>query len=540
VLICLTALAFRLNAIGFGLPALYDPDEPFFIITALKLLKHGTLNPGWFGHPGTTTLYTLALIEMAALGVGLASGRFASIQAFAAAVPIDPGIVVLPGRLFFVACALVCVLLTWAIGRRAFGERVGLAAAALLAVNAVHIAWSQVIRTDVQATMFMLASVWFAMRAGEDGRMKNFLLAGALAGVACATKWPAATVIAAPIGAALWRWRTDHQGKAAARACALTIAAALAGTFLASPYLLLDFHTVIADVSGEVRSQHLGATGGSPLYDLGWYALGPVRGSMGWVGLIAIPFGALLMARHPNPARIAVLAAAVAFLIAICSQRLVWDRWLLPAIPFLTIFVAVAIDTLARAARRRSRAAREGWTFATLFVLVLVPSCLAARAQSIERRHDTRALASAWAIGRFPFGSRVLVEHPAMNLIRQPWHFLFPLGREGCVDAMHLLRSEGVVSDVQKSRGESPVVDIGTVSPERLSTCRADYAILTNYDRYLAEPGRFPREVTSYRRLLSRMRIVAVFRPSPGAIGGPVVRIAAACHPASMENLCTQ
>ena len=62
-LILLVALAWRLNNIGFGLPSMYDPDEPIFMIKALHLLADGTLNPGWFGHPGSTTIYLVALID---------------------------------------------------------------------------------------------------------------------------------------------------------------------------------------------------------------------------------------------------------------------------------------------------------------------------------------------------------------------------------------------------------------------------------------------------------------------------------------------
>src|SRR6185369_14130759 len=80
------ALALRLYGIGFGLPALLDPDEPLFIISALKLLGQHTLNPGWFGHPGTTTIYSLAIIYASIGGAALASRQFADISSFVAYV----------------------------------------------------------------------------------------------------------------------------------------------------------------------------------------------------------------------------------------------------------------------------------------------------------------------------------------------------------------------------------------------------------------------------------------------------------------------
>jgi hypothetical protein len=65
------------------------------------------------------------------------------------------------------------------------------------------------------------------------------------------------------------------------------------------------------------------------------------------------------------------------------------------------------------------------------------------------------------------------------------------------------------------------------VSPERLDSCRADYAILTYYDLYRAEAQRFPKELQTYKSLLAGGRTIALFAPRPGRAGGPFVRIVA-------------
>jgi hypothetical protein len=51
--------------------------------------------------------------------------------------------------------------------------------------------------------------------------------------------------------------------------------------------------------------------------------------------------------------------------------------------------------------------------------------------------------------------------------------------------------------------------------------------VITHYDRYLADPGRYAAELSSYRRILRGGRARAVFRPVHGVSGGPVVRIVA-------------
>ena len=51
----LAALLMRLHGIGFGLPALNDPDELMFELGAIRMMRTLSLDPGWFGHPATTT-----------------------------------------------------------------------------------------------------------------------------------------------------------------------------------------------------------------------------------------------------------------------------------------------------------------------------------------------------------------------------------------------------------------------------------------------------------------------------------------------------
>jgi hypothetical protein len=141
--VLLLAAGLRLASVGFGLPALNDPDEPLFVMTALEMLRDHTLNPGWFGHPGTTTLYGLALTSYLAAATGIVAGRFADAHAFVSAVYADPGIIFLPGRLLIVASGVVCVWLTYRIGTRIADRRIGLLAAFFLAINAVHIQYSR-------------------------------------------------------------------------------------------------------------------------------------------------------------------------------------------------------------------------------------------------------------------------------------------------------------------------------------------------------------------------------------------------------------
>lgn len=523
--ILLVAIGWRLHNIGFGLPSMYDPDEPIFMITALRMLTEGTLNPGWFGHPGSTTIYLVALIDAAVAGAGIASGRYAGVGEFARAAYADPALLFVPARVAMALLGTLCVWLTYLLGKRLHGNATGLIGAGLLALNGLHIAWSQVIRTDIHASVFMLACLLFCARIAEEGRLRDYVLAGAFAGFATATKWPAATVFIAVIGALLLSIRSGERPPA--RLLLAATAAAIAAIFLASPFIFLDWQTVLANVSGEVKSGHLGHTGGGFLDNLFFYLSKPVASSMGIVGLLLAVGGGVTAAILAPTARWTAIPAAIAFLALICSQNLIWSRWVLPVVPLLCLFAAFAVVRLGALAARPLGMTRPGLAIAALAIAASLPALAGAIAQARERSNDTRAQAADWAEAHIPAGSRVVFEHLELRVRGQPWRILFPVGDAGCIDGVGALKAGVNFDKVQQLRRGSPIVDLGNVSPHRIESCRADYAVLAYYDLYLREADRFPAELANYRILLAGGRTVALFGPQPGRAGGPVVRIVA-------------
>lgn len=526
LLLLAVALVIRLHNIGFGLPSLYDPDEPMFMLTALKLPLQQTLNPGWFGHPGSTTIYLIALIDVFVVAIALATGAYPDLHTLVTAAYANPALLFIPARLAMVGLALLSIWLTYVLGRRINGTATGLIAAAFLAFNSLHIAWSQVVRTDIHASVFVLAALIFAVQAARDGSLKAWLLAGLMTGFAAATKWPAASVFVALIGVALLRGQSKHPWKQQAGALAAAGAAVLAGVFIASPYILLDWQTVLRNVTGEIRSGHLGHTGGPFFDNLGWYLHHQVAGTMGWIGLAAVAAGMVIVAVRNPIARSTLIPATLAFLTLICLQNVIWSRWILPAMPALCIFAAVAFAWIAeQAAARMPIGGRPA--LAGIAILSLVPSVSGAIAQDAERANDTRSQAARWAVKHIPPGSSVVIEHLELKLRDQPWKILFPLGEAGCMDAVQLLKSNVGYDKVQKMRSGSPIVDLGNVNPQRAASCRTNYAILTYYDLYKHEAKNFPREMATYEQVLAGGRTVAIFRPRTGHSGGPIVRIVA-------------
>lgn len=526
-LILAVALALRLHMIGFGLPSMYDPDEPFFILKAYEMLDGRTLNPHWFGHPGTTTLYLVMLVEVGVVLVGLLLGQWSGVNEFATAVYADPGLVFIPARVCMALIGVGCVWLTYVAGRKLYGRSAGLLAAALLALNGLHIAWSQVVRTDIQASLFMMACLFFAARASNNGRLRDFLLGGAMVGLAAATKWPAASIAVALIGAAASLIRHGQPVAATVRKLVLGGTASIAALLTVSPFLILDWRTATADMLAEGKPAHLGHTGNGPLANLLWYLDGQVIGTMGWIGLVAIVIGLVVTLRSPTPARWTLVPAALAFLVLLAAQNLIWSRWILPLLPMLALLAAAGGVAVIRAIKSRVRNSARGSVRPVIAAALLFPSAAGAWGAMNERANDTRDQAAAWAVQNFPAGSTVVLEHLQLGLRDQPWTFLFPLGASGCLDGKKLLSAKVKYDDVQSKRQGAKIVDLGNIPADRLPTCRADYAILSYYDLYLAERSRYPQQLATYRALLGDGRTLALFRPKKGEVGGPVIRIVA-------------
>lgn len=519
-LILLAAFVIRLQSISFGLPAITDMDELMFELGAIRMITGGQLNPQWFGHPATTTMYMLALVAVGVFGFGVITGRFADVDGLLAAVYNNPGVLVLPQRIGIALFAVLGIALACRLASRLFDRPTGLATAAILAVSPVHIHYSQLLRSDMMATTFMLATMLCALAYAREGGRRAFIGAILCLALAITTKWPFALTLLALVGALVLRWRSGLLG---GRAVIGLSALALLGTLIAmvaiSPFLLIEFRTVVANLSGEVQVHHLGATGGGPLENAWWYASGALVRALGLTGLALAALG-LWLARGRREVIAIALVPGIAMYALACSQNIVWERWVLGVVPLLAMFAAHALVRIVAAVRVR-RPGLAGPALATaLLAAVLIPLFVNAEADARERMNDTRLMASAWLRAHAAPGSTIFVEHFAFDLVDSEFDYVFPLGAAGCKDARGLISGRIDNAMVESSREGRTNIDYGTVEPALLGTCRADYAVLSQYSRYYAEKDRFPREYANYRRLIDQGTVVAEFRPARGVAGG--------------------
>ncbi len=473
------AVFLRLWGIAYGLPNAYQPDEPFLVGVAVRMLGDGDLNPHFWDYP-TLQMYSLLVL-------------YAARQALAPAIPAlqAPGVEYLLGRLLNVAYAAGTLVVVYVVGRRLLDRWAGVAAAALVGSSYLHNLMSHVLKVDVPATFGCALVLAAALLLLERPSYGWYAAAGAAVGFATSAKYPVATVAVVVVAAhvAAWRWRSLRELPRLGVAGLSSVAVFL----LASPYVVLDFAGFYRDwYANDVlwaATGHEGAEGDVALTYLRWLFLGQ-DAPLAWLALLG---GAELLRRRP------VLAAIVAVFPLIYYGELasLWQvrfhTYLLPTYPFLAVLGAYGVATLVRLAISRGGAATAA--AATVLGLALgLQLYSAAEYSALLASGDARDVALEWIVANVPAGARVV--------------------REGYTPSLPSDRYR--VTELWRAIDQDPAWYRGE---------KVQYLVLGKlmYGRYFADPARYSEQVERYRRLLADATLVQrVEGPMMGARGGEV------------------
>ena len=398
--VILVATAVRLYGLNWdgGLGA--HPDERFLVGVAEGLRWPDRLNPLEVA-PGFA--YGHLLPYLVAMAAGMVRG-------------VDS---LLVGRVLVALFDVGTVALTYALGRRLYGERIGLLAAAFVALMVAHVQQAHFCTVDGPVTFFTLGALLFAARLAEHGRTGDAWVAGAWAGLALGTKTSAVLFIL-PLGVAVaispaWPKPGLRQGFAAA-------AGALATFALTNPFALISFpsfwHNVreqAALVRGALDAPYTRQFHGT------WPYLYPVaqqvRWGMGWLAGLAA-FGGLVYAvwravqEPPRRAEWVVLSWMVPSFAFVGALYVKFPRYLLPLTPVLAVYGARLLLHERRRPQPRSRLT-TGDLFAVLALGGSLLRCLAFLGQ--YRLPHPWLAASEWFADHVPQGATVAVEqwdHP--------------------------------------------------------------------------------------------------------------------------------
>ncbi|MBI4711046.1 MAG: glycosyltransferase family 39 protein [Candidatus Omnitrophica bacterium] len=380
--ICAAGFLLRCVGLGFGLPELYHADEPIVVNHAMAY-GTGDFNPHFFQIPPL---------------VSYLFGKFPNPDAFADLFFTNPTSFYLAGRFFMgVIPGTLTILAVYGLARRLMDRRAALWAALLMAVCFGHVRDSHYIYTDIPLTLALVAAVWAALRLWERGSLKDYVLAGAMVGLCTAIKYNAALVGGAYAMAHLLR-QEKWTRKIFSGRFWLGVAACL-GVFIGTnPFCVLDFSSFWQGLSRQGQAQTF----------VGWthhlsYSL---AGAMGPAAVVAALAGMGLAAWEKRGPVWIVLGFIVPFYFGITFFGQHHDRYVLPLIPFLTIFLAFLLDWLAQ------RISARRWVVHVLLVcFALTMLAKSAYSDWLFCRSDSRTLAKQWIEAHIPAGTKIALDH---------------------------------------------------------------------------------------------------------------------------------
>ncbi|MDO8585554.1 MAG: glycosyltransferase family 39 protein [Armatimonadota bacterium] len=500
LVIVAAAAALRLWAIGFGLPYEYRCDEGTIIAVAFKIAK-GDPNPHFFGYP-TLLIYLHTICYLVYYGISRLLGVMHSPEDMAMMRLVDPTNFYLIGRTITVIAALGTVYVVYLIGRRAWGQRAGLLAAAFLAVAHLHVRDSHYGTTDVPATFLACLAVLFAVRAYQEQSGRLLPFAGILAGLAASVKYPLAISIVPVFAACLLQSKGAAKSSRFLKLVKVGFLAALAFA-VTSPFVLIDQHGFLRGFGGQVEHMQVGHGGIDQgpgwLFHLKWTIWRGIGGPFTIAAIVGIILG---LARRRRVDLI-IFSFPIVFYAIVGSFHTHFARYVLPVVPFAALAAAYLTDWITESLGRAA-GARIG--LAALLVLalsIMIPSARSAILQDLIRaRDDTRTIAAAWIESHIPSNSRIAMTkwgRPDLRLNKAAVQKHSQLGWLDPEGNRRLIRA------IPRFRAVYEIITMGYLDQEKVDIYydvskvvekRAEYVVTASYPSiYWDTPDRFDREL---------------------------------------------
>ena len=404
VLIVASGLALRLVNLDHGLPFVWSLDEGTHFTNRAVLMFRDGLDPGYYQNPPlfTELVHVLLRVMYGPLGFAFELRAGNVVDEF----DRDPTNIWVAARAVAAVLCMAGVVAAYWAGRRLWGPREGLVAAALLAFSFLAVTYSRVAVSDAGALVGVALALYGCVRVAEEGRRRDALLAGGAIGLAVSFKYTAGLLLLPLAIAAAARMRTDGRGRAALAFAAGAVAAATAFVAL-NPVLLPNLVELRTDLRGQAEITanvpKPGQEGGGLSYyidSLGW--------GLGWAAALAAVAGAALEARRNGLRALILVTFPMALFIYLALQSRYFGRWLLPAYPALALLAGAA---LVRAAALVRRPALRAAALAALTLVALAqPLAAGARTAAVLGRDDTREQLRDFLVRRFAPELRLSVE----------------------------------------------------------------------------------------------------------------------------------
>lgn len=400
LLILLAAFVLRFMGTWYGLPSLYNSDEPFNVVNALAYGARQSLEPTYFVYPAFYSYILLAVYGLFFI-VGRISGVFASALDFGAAYFIDPTGLFWVGRLLSVVLGVGAVWCVFKTGERFFSRRTGLLAAGALTFSFAHADVCHWILPEAAVTLMCALALYLILRFAQAPSTRANLLAGLVCGLAISTKYNAG-FIALPFLLAGFQPYARERVQLV-KHLALGLLSLLAGFLLGSPYWLLSFSSYWQDLQYSFSHVGAGMVGHIRSVPLVWPLFELVASDWG-VGLLFVAgFFFVFFQRQKQEMVLLSFVLSTLLFVGLWSRSGV--HYLAPLFPALALLAAVFIEQILR--RIPNRAVQ-----ATLLLSLFLPPGVKIAVQDIRlAQTDTRTLAKEWIESNLALESMIAYEN---------------------------------------------------------------------------------------------------------------------------------
>jgi hypothetical protein len=185
VVVFILALGLRVWGIDFGLGLDYHNDESGKVKDIISFVSGNTLTKEFsFRHPVFMRRYAAAVVTAAQ---GITSSKF------------DYSQIQLVSRISVAILGALTVIPLYFLGKLLISRNAGLLSALILAVVPTHVVHSHYLKEDITLTFWITLFLLAAMHIIHSGKMKYYIFAGLMGGLALSTKYTAVVLVSLPL-----------------------------------------------------------------------------------------------------------------------------------------------------------------------------------------------------------------------------------------------------------------------------------------------------------------------------------------------------
>lgn len=423
VIITIGALL-RLCGIGFGLPDLLHPDEPFEINRALRLAS-GSIELDRAGKGGFFYLIFLVLI-VSFLSFYL-FGIVRSPEDFAYFFVSHESSFYLIARLLSAAIGVLSIYIIFKIARKCWGDFEALIASFLLSISWLSVSKSHYATVDITLVFFLLLSFYYLISYAECANKKDLFKATLFGGLSVVTKLNGIVIIISIFTTIILSTILNPKSKKAyARH---TIAASMIFLLvvgIGEPGYIKKIYDIVTkkpQIVEQLPTKQISNKASSP--NLVNFYGNILTKEFNIILLLIFILSAFYFIYLFSKNNIIFISFIVPYLIAICFPfcNLFYPRYLLPIIPLIILIIASGIGAFTRYLINREINAKTIYVIETsILLIILFPNISLSIKTSLEYWDKSeRVKAKEWFYANAADGASVLMsgcpEHRSQQLV---------------------------------------------------------------------------------------------------------------------------